>query len=40
MWAARRSREDGNRLRIDCESPAVRQLIDLTGSGRELLLNP
>jgi anti-anti-sigma factor len=36
LWAAGRSREDGNRLRIDCGSPAVRQLIDLTGSGREL----
>jgi anti-anti-sigma factor len=40
VWAARRSREDGDRLRIDCESPAVRQLIDVTGSGRQLLLNP
>jgi anti-sigma B factor antagonist len=38
MWAAGRSREDGDRLRIDCGSPAVRQLIDLTGSGRELPL--
>jgi anti-anti-sigma factor len=38
LWAAGRSREDGNRLRIDCGSPAVRQLIDLTGSGREVPL--
>lgn len=35
LWAAGRSHEDGNRLRIDCGSPAVRQLIDLTGAGRE-----
>src|SRR3954449_7628443 len=33
MWAAGRSREDGDRLRIDCGSPAVRQLIDLSGLG-------
>ena len=38
LWAAGRSREEGDRLRIDCGSPAVRQLIDLTGSGRELPL--
>jgi anti-sigma B factor antagonist len=38
LWAAGRSSEDGDRLRIDCGSPAVRQLIDLTGSGRELPL--
>jgi anti-sigma B factor antagonist len=36
IWAARLAREDGDRLRIDCQSPAVRQLIDLTGSGRDL----
>jgi anti-anti-sigma factor len=36
MWATGRSREDGDRLRIECGSPAVRQLIDLTGSGRDL----
>jgi len=40
MWAAGRSREDGDRLRIECGSPAVRQLIDLTGLGRELPLTP
>jgi hypothetical protein len=40
MRAAGRSREDGDRLRIDCGSPAVRQLIDLTGLGRELPLTP
>jgi anti-anti-sigma factor len=39
-WAAGRSREDGDRLRIDCGSPAVRQLIDLTGLGRDLPLIP
>jgi anti-anti-sigma factor len=39
-WAASRSREDGDRLRIDCGSPAVRQLIDLTGLGRDLPLIP
>jgi anti-anti-sigma factor len=39
-WAAGRSREDGDRLRIDCGSPAVRQLIDLTGLGRDLPLAP
>jgi len=38
MWAAGRSREDGDRLRIDCGSPAVRRLIDLTASGRDLPL--
>jgi anti-sigma B factor antagonist len=38
LWAAGRSSEDVDRLRIDCGSPAVRQLIDLTGSGRELPL--
>jgi anti-anti-sigma factor len=36
LWAAARSPEDRDRLRIDCGSPAVRQLINLTGSGREL----
>jgi anti-anti-sigma factor len=40
MWAAGRSHEDGDRLRIECGSPAVRQLIDLTGSGGELPLIP
>jgi anti-sigma B factor antagonist len=35
LWAAGRSREDWNRLRIDCGSPAVRQLIEMAGSGRE-----
>jgi anti-anti-sigma factor len=35
LWAAGRSREDRDRLRIDCGSPAVRQLIDLTGSRRD-----
>ena len=39
LWAAGRSREHGDRLRIDCGSPAVRQLIDLTGSGRDLPLS-
>jgi len=38
LWAAGRSREDGDRLRIDCGSPAVRQLIDLSGAGGELPL--
>jgi anti-anti-sigma factor len=38
LWAAGRSHEDGDRLRIDCGSPAVRQLIDLTGSGRDVPL--
>jgi anti-anti-sigma factor len=37
MWAASRSREDGHRLRIDCGSPAVRQMIDMTGLGPEVL---
>jgi anti-sigma B factor antagonist len=36
MWAADRTRQDGDRPRIECGSPAVRQLIELTGSGREL----
>lgn len=39
LWGAGRSREHGDRLRIDCGSPAVRQLIDLTGSGRDLPLS-
>jgi len=38
LWAAGRSRGEGDRLRIDCGSPAIRQLIDLIGSGRELPL--
>jgi stage II sporulation protein AA (anti-sigma F factor antagonist) len=38
LWAAARSGEDGDRLRIDCGSPAIRQLIDLTGLGREVPL--
>jgi len=38
LWAAGRSHEDGDRLRIDCGSPAIRQLIDLTGSGRDVPL--
>ena len=39
LWAAGRSRGGADRLRIDCGSPAVRQLIDLTGSGRDLPLS-
>ena len=38
LWAAGRSRDIGDRLRIDCGSPTISQLIDLTGSGRELPL--
>jgi anti-sigma B factor antagonist len=38
LWAAGRSRDDGDRLRIDCGSPAVGQLLDLTGAGRKLPL--
>ena len=39
LWAAGTSRRDGDRLRIDCGSPVVRQMIDLSGSPvvRELI---
>jgi anti-anti-sigma factor len=30
MWAANESREDGDRLRIDCGAGAVRRMIKLT----------
>ena len=30
MWAAKESREDGDRLRIDCGSGAVRRMIEIT----------
>ena len=35
LWAAAMSGRDGNRLRIDCGSPVVRQLLDRTGSDPE-----
>ena len=38
MWAASRSREDGDRLRINCNSTAVRQLLARTQLDRELPL--
>ncbi len=38
LWAAGRSPEDRDRLRIDCGSPVVSQLIDLTGIGGRLPL--
>jgi anti-sigma B factor antagonist len=31
MWAANESREDGDRLRIDCGVGAARRMIQLTG---------
>jgi anti-sigma B factor antagonist len=38
LWAAGRSPEDRDRLRIGCASPAVSQLIDLTGMASRLPL--
>ena len=38
LWAAGRSRENGDRLRIDCGSGAARRMIDLTGFERSLPL--
>ena len=38
VWAARESREDGDRLRIDCGSGVVRRMIEMTGLDRSLPL--
>ena len=38
VWAARESRENGNRLRIDCGSGPVRRMIELTALDRMLPL--
>ena len=38
VWAARESREDGNRLRIDCGSGVVRRMIEFTALDRSLPL--
>ena len=38
VWAARQSREDGDRLRIDCGSGVVQRMIALTNLDRSLPL--
>jgi anti-sigma B factor antagonist len=38
VWAARESRGDGDRLRIDCGSGAVRRIIELSTLDRSLPL--
>jgi anti-sigma B factor antagonist len=38
VWAARESREDGDRLRIDCESGPARRMIELPALDRSLPL--
>ena len=38
VWAARESRENGNRLRIDCGSGPVRRMMELTTLDRSLPL--
>ena len=38
LWAAGRSPEDGDRLRIVCGSGAVRRMIEMTGLERSLPL--
>jgi hypothetical protein len=38
VWAARESREDGDRLRIDCGSGAACGMIELTALDRSLPL--
>jgi anti-anti-sigma factor len=35
LWATATSRRDGDRLRIDCGSPVIRRLLDITGSDPE-----
>ena len=39
VWAARESREDGDRLRIDCGSGVVHRMIELTTLDRSLPLS-
>jgi anti-sigma B factor antagonist len=38
VWAAKQSREDGDRLRIDCGSGVVHRMIELTNLDRSLPL--
>jgi anti-anti-sigma factor len=38
LWAAERSSQEGNRLRIRIGSPAVRRVVDQTGIARALPL--
>ena len=35
LWATATSRREGGRLRVDCESAAIRRLFDLPGAGAE-----